>query len=353
MKYVGPCLISILASLTLVTPASAGDDPYRRVWDDFTVPWKDNTAWSLLQPADTYTADDGCADPSMGRLVIHSCGVNHRTGEPAFRNTLSQSTGWLAAFDHAKWIAVMNNLSSNGLPGFDAVEGQELACEATVSGEVYGIHHHPFHDAVIDPDDDPRLGNAAISAFDPDSFVIFNFLLTNHLVYAFYERPAFARPPGGNDAAFQFAVPVLRRHPWERHHLKIAYDRAAGVVRWVVNGAEVFRVDAIGSRIDRRSMLIDHGGDDVILVPEQLDCGMAMFDFLDGYGPGHQGLVQIEADNGDYFNPRLGPPRGLSFVDPASRPDNRLFGQGVAMTVGPYVVSSLPVEEVRDDDCGP
>ncbi|MFT3776177.1 MAG: DUF6081 family protein [Minicystis sp.] len=154
----------------------------------------------------------------------------------------------------------MNNQSSKGVVGFDAVPGQELACEARVSGQVFGTHGHPFgHQAVWDPDADPRLGAVATSAFDPETFMIFNFLLTNEVIYAFYEHPPFARDVYGNYAAFTYAIPVAMRCPYQEHDLKIAYDKAAGRVRWLVDGVEVYRVEAIGARIDRHFMLLESG----------------------------------------------------------------------------------------------
>jgi len=141
---------------------------------------------------------------------------------------------------------------------------------------------------------------------------------------------------------------VLTRKPWDRHDLRIAYDRARGRVRWLVDGVEVFRVDTIGARIDRRFMLNDHGGHDEIVTPAQLDCGMAMFDFLDGVGPTGRGLVQIDAINDSYFYPPLGEPFRMDFVDPESLPHNRLFGQGAAIEVGSFVVDSLPTDEIRN-----
>src|SRR5262249_35234395 len=140
------------------------------------------------------------------------------------------------------------------------------------------------------------------------TFLVFNFLVTNELVYAFYERPTFARGAFGDYAAFTFAVPVLARRPSDEHELKIAYDKAGGKVRWFVDHEEVFRVEALGTRIDRRYMLLDRGGADVIASPDQLDCAMGMFDFLDGFGPTDRGLVQIDPDPGSYFDPHLGEP---------------------------------------------
>jgi hypothetical protein len=339
-----PTLLAILTTLALVSPAGTAraDAGYDIVWDDFRSPWKTDTRW-LPFVYGAYQADDGCGTSTPWGLLVTSCGVNPTTRLPAFRNTIGHDGNSLAPMDHAKWIVLMNHFSSAGEPGFDAVAGQELGCEAVMSGQVFGTEAQPFGNAVIDPDADLRLASVAMSAFDAETFVIFNFVLTNDLVYAFYERPAFARAPGANDAAFSFAVPVMRRSPGDTHRLAIAYDRDAGTARWLIEGVEVFRVDAIGARLpDRKHMLIDLGGYDVALSPAQLDCAMGMFDFLDGYGPTGRGLVQVDANPDDYFDPRLGPPARMTFIDPASLPSDRLFGQGAAMRVERFDVWSRP-----------
>lgn len=343
MRARGFAVASIVLAAALPAQA-APSPPYHVIWDDFSEPWASDARWLPFSPSPDYVADDAVLTSSPHGLHARSRGTNPLTGEPAFLNTVSQGAGmFLTPFDHAKWLVIMNHFSSRNVAGFDAVYGQELSCAATVSARVYGAAAQPFGHAVADPDTDPRLGAGAISAFDPETFVIFNFLLTNGMVYAFYERPAFARPPGDRFASFQFAVPVLARRPADVHDLRIAYDRARGVVRWLVDGWEVFRLDTIGARIDRRFMIIDHGGTDEIVSPAQLDCGMAMFDFLDGYGPTGRGLVQIEPDGGDYFDPRRGEPASVGFVDPDSDLSSRLFGQGASLTVRRFVVESLPV----------
>jgi hypothetical protein len=340
---------SFVASLSILAAApaaAAAQHGYRVVWDDFHDGWSANAPGAkwLDFTAGTFLADDGVVTTSERGLRVESSGVNAFTGAPAFVKTMGQDTGALSAFDHVKWLVIMNHLSSKGFVGFDAAPGQELACEARIAGRVYGTEHHPFGSAVVHPEADPRLGAVATSAFDPETFLIFNFLLTNEVVYAFYERPTFARGVFGDYAAFTYAVPVFARRPSDEHDLKIAYDKAGGTVRWLVDGDEVFRVDTLGTRIDRRYMLLDRGGADVIASPDQLDCAMGTFDFLDGYGPTRRGLVQIDPDPGTYFNPRLGEPAPLTFIDDESTPADRLFGQGASMEVRRYVVSSRPVE---------
>jgi hypothetical protein len=345
MKSIALPCATVLSCLLAASPAAAQEDQsYHLVWDDFQSGWSADAPgarWLTFSDG-SYVADDGIVTTSDRGLEVRPRGVNALTGEPAFSLTLGHDAGALAPFDHAKWIVIMNHFSSRGFVGFDAVPGQELSCEADVSGQVFGGAGQPFGDAVQNTWGDPRLGNAAISAFDPESFIIFNFIVTNDMLYAWYERPVFLRGTLGNYASFAFAVPVMPRSPRDRHRLAIAYDRAAGVARWRVDGEEVYSVGTIGARIDRRYMMIDHGGGDTIVEPAQLDCGMALFDFLDGYGPAGMGLVQIDPSSGDYFDPLEGAPAGMTFVDPDSAPGERLFGQGAVMQVRRFVVESRP-----------
>jgi hypothetical protein len=325
-------------------PAEA-QGAYHLVWDDFKHGWSANTpdARWLDFTVGPFVADDGIVSTSPHGLSVVSSGLNPLTHQPAFVKTMGQDTGFLSAFDHVKWLVVMNHVSSKGFLGFDAQPGRELSCSARVSGQIFGAHAHPFGDAVEDPDADPRLGAVATSAFDPETFMIFNFLLTNHRIYAFYEHPSFARGTYGDYAAFSYAVPVAARCPQDHHDLEIAYDKARGVVRWIVDQVEVYRVEAIGARIDRDTMLLDRGGEDMIFSPDQLDCAMGTFTFLDGFGPTDRGLVQIDPDPGTYFDPRHGEPWGVTFLDPKGALSDRLFGAGAAMEVDRYAVSSLPV----------
>lgn len=339
MKSLAVSLVA--AVLTAAAPALAANAPHRVVWDDFHrgyradspgAPW---LTFSVGQGPNgpLFRADDGQVSTGPHGLSVTA---------PFFTKTMGRDAGDLTSFDRVKWLAVMNHVSSRGFLGFDARPGREIACEARMSGQVFGAHGHPFGDAVGDPDADPRLGAVALSAFDPETYMIFNFLLTNEVIYAFYEHPPFVRDLYGPYSVFAFAVPVGRRCPYEWHDLAIAYDRARGRVRWLVDGDEVFHVDAIGARIDRSYLLIDRGGDDMIFTPTQLDCAMGTFTFLDGYGPTDRGLVRLDAPGEAYFDPLLGAPHELPFVDEDSDLGSRLFGQGAAMQVRRYVVSSRP-----------
>lgn len=338
-----PRFFSFVSTLVLLTaPVAARADGYRVVWDDFQSGFVADTPGApwLHFSAGAFVADDGIVTTSGQGLSVVASGTNPITHAPAFTSTMGHETGWLTAFDRIKWLAIMNHTSSKGFLGFDAEPGKELACEATISGQVLGAWGHPFGVAAPFPSSDPRLGTVAMSAFDPETFVIFNFLLTNDLIYAMYERAPFLRDTQGDYAAFTYAVPVAFRCPHERHRLKIAYDKARGRVRWIVDDREVLRVSNIGARAGRAYMIIDRGGENVTVSPDQIDCGMGTFTFLDAYGPTGRALVQLDPDGGSYFDPRFGEPFQATFLDDDSLTSNRLFGQGAAMQVARYVVSS-------------
>ena len=319
----------------------------RIVWDDFTDGFTVGAADSkwFYFAAPPFSANDGITTTSRGGLRVRSSGTNPRTGAPAFVNTLAQESangGVPGGLDHAKWLVFMNHTASTGYPGWDARDGRELRCEITAGGRTFGTGAHPFGARVADAEDDLRLAAAAMVNIDFESYMVFDFWMTNERIYAFYERLPFARGEFGNYAAFSYAVPVALRRPNASHNLKVAYDRSAGVVRWLIDDREVFRVDQIGHRIDRKYLLIDHGGVDTTVTPRQLDCGMGMFTLLDGARGGGEGLVRLSEAPDFYFNPRRGEPVAQSFFDETSRDGSRLFGQGAELRVRQYAVSSVP-----------
>lgn len=333
--------------------SSANENGYRMVWDDFKDGFLANgpnddqpdAKWFYFNAGTIFVGDDGDESISHNDLLVLS--------DPAFISTVGQEFsednpfGLPGGFDHVKWLVYMNHLSSSGVPGFDAVPGQELACESWISGRTFGTENHPFGDAVDNPNDDLRLGAPAMNTIDLETWMVFDFFLTNEKIYAFYERLPFGRGPElGNYAAFSFMIPVGERNPNERHHLKIAYNKSEGTVRWLVDDHEVFRVDEIGHLIDRQYLTIDHGGDEPLefVSPNQLNCGMGTFTLLDGALPSGEALVRLSSAPDFYFDTNTGEPNPQSFIDENSLAGSRLFGQGVEIRVSKYVVESRPVD---------
>jgi hypothetical protein len=288
-----------------------------------------------------FVGDDGIATTNSKGLNVRSSGTVD--GHPAFTKTVAQEqqSGLPGGFDHVKWLTYMNHFASAGYPGFDALPGQQLVCQSTIGGQSYGNAQHPFGSAVTNPNDDPRLAAMAMNVIDFETFMVFDIFFTNERIYALYEHLPFARASFGGQyneyAAFTYVIPIATRTVGDMRTLAVAYDKQAGVVRWLVDGKERFRVDHIGDRIDRKFMLLDHGGDNTPFSPNQLDCGMGMFTLLDGHGPlgdaGGTGLVQLSTVPGFYFNPAVGAPTAESFVDPNSLESSRLWGEGAELQV--------------------
>jgi hypothetical protein len=180
---------------------------------------------------------------------------------------------------------------------------------------------------------------------DFESGLVFNFFLTNARIYVLYERLPFARDTLGNYAAFTLMIPVADRSPADEHHLEVSYSKGAGIVRWFVDGAEVYHVDKIGYLIERQHLTLDHGGLELEVAPNQLACGMGMFSLLDAFWS-NRGLVRLSSTI-DYWNPVVGPPTSVNFLDDQSRQSNRLFGQGAQLQVRRYLVSTVPEDKSR------
>jgi hypothetical protein len=323
------------------------------VWDTFrggfNVGAPGSSAKWFYFGAPGFVADDGrTATGKGGGLLVVAKGQNPTTGLPAFTKTVAQEqqSGLPGAFDHVKWLVYMNHFSSRGYPGFDALPGKQLVCQSTIAGQTFGTAANPFGAAVANPDDDLRLASVAMNVIDFDTFMVFDVFFTNRHIYAFYEHLPFARAEFGGPydryAAFSYAIPIASRSPGDVNTVAVAYDKAAGTVRWLVDGKTKFTVDRIGFRIDRRFMLLDHGGTEEPFSPNQLDCGMGMFTLLDGHGPQHEGLVQLSSTPNFYFNPEVGEPTPETFVDPTSAESSRLFGQGAALEVRNPSVGYIP-----------
>ncbi|WP_380284554.1 DUF6081 family protein [Kitasatospora purpeofusca] len=342
-------LIAALCAALLSAPAAAATDTgsrhYRLVWDDFRRGFRDsgpNARW-VYAGYGPFTPDDAVASTSPRGLRLVPKGVNSRTGEPAFSQTVPQDYPMGGELDHAKWVTLTSHQASTGYAGFDAVPGYELSCETWLTARTYGTAGHPFGPSV--PADDLRLAAAAVNAVDAETGLIFDFFVTGDKVYAFYERSPYYHDTLGDYASFAFAIPVADRNPATKNHLRIGYDRAAGVVRWYVDGKKVYEVGRLGHHVSRAHMVLDHGGTQKDVRPRQLNCGMGLFSVLDGSAPGRpgSGLVRLTDAKPFYFDPATGAPAEQRFQDDASLPGSRLFGQGAELAMDRYVISSRPV----------
>jgi Family of unknown function (DUF6081) len=317
----------MLVTLAVGVPPSVGAAaPAVPVWDDFgggfTVGSIGSSAkwFYFATPDGAFVGDDGNTFTARGALTVVPKGTNPSTHLPAYSKTVAQEqiSGLPGGLDHVKWLVYMNHLSSSGVPGFDAPLGQKLVCQATLGGFTSGTGGHPFGSAVVDPQDDLRLASFALNTIDFQTYMVFDVFYTNKRIYAFYEHLPFGRAsmggPYGEYAAFSYGIPILTRVPGDSHTVAVVYDRAAGVVSWMVDGEEKFRVSNLGFRIGRTNLLLDHGGTEQSFAPTQLDCGMGLFTLLDGHGAQDKGLVQLSTMPNFYYNPTAGAVRPHSTV---------------------------------------
>ncbi|MGW0783188.1 DUF6081 family protein [Streptomyces sp. NPDC002913] len=335
---------TVMATPGTATAGRRGHD-YHRVWDDFAdgfVADGPDARWFHVAGG-PYRADDGIVTTRRGELSVRARGTHPETGEPAFTQTIPADNpiGMPGSGDHAKFIAYTSHTATSGHPGFDAHHGHELLFETRLTGRTHGTGGHPFGDAVRDPEDDLRLASAMMLTTDPETSVSFDFVVTNKRIYAWYGRPTFMRGELGDYASFAHTVPLATRRPEDVHDFGIAYDRSAGVVRWLLDGREVFRVDRIGFRLDRSTATLDEGGEETLIRPRQLNPGMGLLTLLDASWPTGRGLVRLSSrTHTTYYRPSVGEPEEQDFADELSTDAGRLFGQGASFRLGPYKVSS-------------
>jgi Family of unknown function (DUF6081) len=286
--------------------------------DDFRQGLDLRDTWALLRRSSSFTADDGIVSTSSQGLYVKAAGTNPLTAEPAFSKTSPDES------DHVKWMADTQHLSSNSVPGFDAVPGQELRCTMWARGQTFGTAAHPFGSAVTDPNADLRLASFAMNTIDLETGMVFDVWMTNEAIYPYYERLNLSGTAAYR--VFSSVFPPVRRTPREQVKVTVSYNRAAGVVRWLVNDTEVARVGTIGLPAPGAATIIDRGGIPEAAAPRQLNCGMALFTLLDGaLPPSGSGLLSLE--------PPYAFPTG--FVGGPN-----LFGQGAELQVERFEVAS-------------
>jgi hypothetical protein len=277
--------------------------------------------WALTS-IESFTADDGLVSTLPNGLRVRASGTNPATGEPAF--TLSGA----GELDHLKWMADTRHVSSNAYPGFDAVPGEVLSCTMWGSGQTFGTAAHPFGAAVTDPQSDLRLASFAMNVIDVETGMVFDTWQTNTRIYPYYERVDMTGV--ATYQRFSSIFPGVPRSPDGEDKLSLAYDRSAGVARWIINDREAARVDRIGFPSADATMLIDRGGTPQPAAPKQINCGMALFTLMDGgQPPSGTGLVSL---GGRYEIPS-------SFAEGPT-----LFGQGAEMQVRKFEVRSSAAE---------
>jgi hypothetical protein len=318
-KY-GPLLAVLAVAAALVLPAASAAAPSKVLLkDDFRQGLDLTNTWALLSFPPFFLADDGIVTTSNHGLYVKASGTNPVTGAPAFTKV---SPG---DFDHVKWMADTQHLSSHFFPGFDApAAGKEVQCNMWSRGQTFGTAANPFGSAVTNPNTDLRLASFAMNTLDYETGMVFDVWMTNNAIYPYYERLNLTGTATYD--AFSSVFPPVWRTPGDQVKVTVAYNRSAGVVRWLVDDKEVARVSHIGFKSAGATTIIDHGGTEQLAAPRQLNCGMALFTLLDGgLPPSGTGLVF------------LAPPYTFptAFVGGPN-----LFGQGAEMHVSRFEVDS-------------
>jgi hypothetical protein len=139
-------------------------DVYSETWDDFKDGFTEvsthgySAKWFYFA-AGPFVGNDGLIETGPHGLRVVAPGTNPVTGEPAFLSTLAQEDengGLPGGLDHVKWLAYMFHFASSGYPGFDAVPGREVSCQAPIGGEPT-YRRTSFGSAVTNANDDMRL----------------------------------------------------------------------------------------------------------------------------------------------------------------------------------------------------
>ncbi len=331
--------VALSADRAAEEDAAAGSRPKQVLFEDtydngFTTGETGN--WMVLGDEEWPTGDGTVTTPG-GTLNVVPTGTNPETGEPAYaRSSPQQDDGGTGSSDHIKWIAFPNRYTENGTPGFEVPDTGSVSCQHLLQGETYGTEDHPFGDAVEDPENDIRLASLAVIGADFESRAILDFSVTNSTIYAIYER----LPSETGDqsyAAYSYAIPVAERTPGEYNDLEIRIDQGGRRATWLVDGQQELQTDQIGTHaFDREYMTVDHGGTEELLTLNQISCGLALGSLLDGALPGSPdgtALVKLDSIEDHYYDPRQGEPEPQTFLDPESREENRLWGQGVELNV--------------------
>ncbi|MEU1378392.1 DUF6081 family protein [Streptomyces triculaminicus] len=318
--------------------AEDGEEGSHTVFSDNFQSGFDTTNKWFQMPVGGLTSGDGITSTSTAGLKIVPSGKDS-AGNPAFAYTTGQqSAGGQGDADHLKYLASPRHYSTKGFPGWDTPDFGTQSCNTRMGVTTTNTDKHPFGAAVSNAQTDPRLASGALVSFDQETNMVFDFFVTNNTVYAFYER---LRSPGSTYASFSYAVPVMTITKGQQVSYSITLDQQRTRARWKVNGVTMLTVSKIGTRaLDRKYLLIDHGGNDEVVAPRQMQCALGTFTLLDGSGADGKGLVKLDSTANSYYKPSVGAPTAQSFFDDQSLAGNRLWGQGAQLQVSSFSVSA-------------
>lgn len=300
--------------------------------------------------------DGGLVRTTKGADNIYTLSLNANGASftaPALANTL----------DHVKYLAFKRgpDLLNSKFASADGeatgsyaapADGKELVFEAEIAARQVLPSGSAFTADIMgrirDMKSDPRVACGSFVFLDHETGLTLDFLFTDRMIYAIYERLPFARPSAGGTAGTEYAafthlIPLASRvtdddsdNPADAGALladftKVAmcYNRVQGYARWLVNGVEKFRISKLGFPLDARYRVIDHGGIAEQIAPRQFSVGVGLFSLMDASAPLNyigaptKGLVRLDPTAGFY--------KSATAVDPAT--GMKIDGQFVSTTV--------------------
>lgn len=221
--------------------------------------------------------------------------------------TAQTKQGHKGALDSVKYLAYHSEQFN--------VIGDEILYEVEMSACQVFEENRPipreFIPRVQNIHQDYRLCCAASVLYDEVSMIGLYFLLTNDAIYAMYERrpgakiPKARATPGDDYASFVASKFLLKRgrgHPKaedildDTYILAIGIDRISRCIRWYVNGIELWTVTQIGYRVEDQYMVLERGGNPVLVEMSQFSCGFGHFTFLDHQLPNNYSRELVKKD---------------------------------------------------------
>jgi len=208
----------------------------------------------------------------------------------------------------------------------------------------FGVTTHPFGTVVSNANDDMRLSNCGAVTVDVNNGMIFDFMITNEGVWAYYERLNYLRNATYVYRAFTQVKKIhTRTSVNEFHDLKLIYNPTTKVMEYLHNGVVGLTISSIGrGSTDPGCVTVwDLGGTEEDIVITQLQTGFALFTFLDTIdnlnSAATKGLVQLHDAIGPLFTYVI----PVTFFDNASLTANRIFGQGATMKIVSHTVTQV------------
>ncbi|EGC37953.1 hypothetical protein DICPUDRAFT_29464 [Dictyostelium purpureum] len=273
----------------------------------------DKGEWNFFQWG-SYVGNQGSIKREKGFLRVNS---------NPYTDSLEHSFA-----DHIKFLAV------NG-DSFTIPETGSLMVNFSARGKTQNVDKHPFGNFVTDAQADYRLASSVLNVLDFKTSIISDFLITNKMVYALYERLSVSKQIYGDYATFIYTVPVLNvENDNSFQDLSIIYNKEKKTIEWHVNGKMVFMVDKVGHFLSdkyKENLILYTGGQEQSVFPDAVNICFGSISLLDSTfisGKNRSGLVHLDnPETTKYYNP-LNINEELNFFNKDSNKSLLLFGQG-------------------------